>query len=188
MLSNVCGDLLTLMVVRVHENPLDQIVPVLIASNIDQWNSRTIWVCGCDNTKVPIKKLRTTNLQALLHDLGRKLIDAVAVGIGKDVVDDSALVWGRTMFAKMLNAPISELTMSDKIDACGDFFDCRTLGWGQLMEMHPKNCCHLFLFDTVFKDVLHDKTACLSKSNLVPHASKSFVHLGHDLWRLTTPS
>ena len=50
-------------------------------------------VGGSDDAKVVLEKLNTANLQTLLYNLGGKLIDAVAVGITKDVVDDSALVW-----------------------------------------------------------------------------------------------
>jgi hypothetical protein len=40
-----------------------------------------------------LEELNTTNLQTLFYDLGGKLIEAVTVGITKDVVDDSSLVW-----------------------------------------------------------------------------------------------
>ena len=80
-----------------------------------------------DNTKVTVHKFDTTDLEALLHDLGSKLVDAVAVSIGENVVDDAALVRWRTMFAQVLDTPISELAMGNEIDACNDFFNGRAL-------------------------------------------------------------
>ena len=82
---------------------------------------------GRDNCKIALHELRTTNLETLLHNLGSKLVDAVAVGIGKNVVDDAAFVRWRTMLAQMLDTPISKLTMSNKVNACDDFFNRRTL-------------------------------------------------------------
>ncbi len=66
-----------------------------------------------DNTKVTIHELGTTDLEALLHNLRSKLVDAVAVSVGKNVVDDTALVRWRTMLAQVLDTPISELAMSN---------------------------------------------------------------------------
>jgi hypothetical protein len=93
VLADVDCDLLSLMMVGIHQNPLYQIVAVLVTGNINQRNARTIWVGGSDDAKVTPEELNTANLQALLYNLGGKLIDAVVVGIVKDVVDDSALVW-----------------------------------------------------------------------------------------------
>ena len=47
---------------------------------------------GCDDSQIALEKLDTTNLQAFLDNFGGKLIDAVAVGIVKDVINDAALV------------------------------------------------------------------------------------------------
>lgn len=80
-----------------------------------------------DNTKVTVHEFDTTDLEALLHDLGSKLVDAVAVSVGKNVVDDTALVRWRAMLAQVLDTPISELAMSYEINAGNDFFNGRAL-------------------------------------------------------------
>ena len=80
-----------------------------------------------DNAKITVHELGTTDLEAFLHNLGSKLVDAVAVSVGENVVDDTALVRWRTMLAQVLYTPISELAMSNQIDACNDFFNGRAL-------------------------------------------------------------
>lgn len=56
-------------------------------------------MCSSNDSQVALKELETANLQAFLDDFGGKLIDAVAVGIADDVINDSALVWRRAMLA-----------------------------------------------------------------------------------------
>ena len=79
VLADVNGDLLTLMVMGVHQDPLDEVVAILIASDVDEWDAWTIRASSGDDSKVPIQELKTTNLQTLLDDLGSELVDAVAV-------------------------------------------------------------------------------------------------------------
>ena len=74
-----------------------------------------------DNAQVSLHKLGTTNLEALFDNFGSKLVDAVAVSIGKNVVNDTALVRWRRMLSQVLDAPIAKLTVSDKVDAGNDF-------------------------------------------------------------------
>ena len=76
------------------------------------------------------------------------------------------------MLAEMLNAPIAELAMSDQVNVVDDLFDGRTL----------------LLFNTVLENVLNDQAASLTESDLMPHATESFVDLEHDLRWLTTPA
>ena len=94
MLADVNSNLLTLMMMRVHKDPLDEIVAVLVASNVDKWDAWAVWASGGDDSKIAIQKFKTTNLETLLNDLGGELIDAIAIRVGKDVVDDSSLVRG----------------------------------------------------------------------------------------------
>ena len=76
------------------------------------------------------------------------------------------------MLAEMLDAPVAELAMCNEVDIVDDFLN----GWP------------LFFFNAVLEDVLNDQAASLTQSNLMPHATKSLVHLEHDLRRLATPS
>lgn len=96
----------------------------LTVNERDTW---TIWVSSGDDAKVPLEKFDTTDLEALLHNLGSKLVNAVAVRVHEDVVNDTTLVRRGTMLAEVLDAPIAELTMSDQIDVGNDFLDGRTL-------------------------------------------------------------
>ena len=47
---------------------------------------------------------------------------------------------------------------------------------------------YLFFLDTIFEDILHNKTPSLAQSNLVPHSAKSLVDLDHDLGWLAAPA
>lgn len=49
VLSNMDGDLLTLVMMSVHQNPLNEIIAVLITSNVDQRNAGTIRMSSCYN-------------------------------------------------------------------------------------------------------------------------------------------
>lgn len=86
---------------------------------------------SCDHTKVTIHELDPTDLETLLYNFGSKLIDAVAVGVGENVVNDTAFVGWGTMLAQMLDAPVAELTMGDEVDACNDFLNGGTLKRGK---------------------------------------------------------
>ena len=172
MLANVDSDLLALVSMGIHQDPLDQVVPVLISSNVDERDAGTIWTSSGDDTQILIQELVAANLQAFLNNLGRELINAVVVRVVEDVVDNAALVWRRTVLAEVLDTPVAELTMRNEINVGDDLFDGRAL----------------LLFNAVLEDVLNNETAGLAKSNLMPHATKSLVDLEHDLRRFATPA
>lgn len=86
---------------------------------------------SCDNREITLHEFGTTNLQTFLNYLGGKLVDAVIVGVGKNVVDDTALIRWRTVLTQMLDAPIAKLAMSDKVNACNDFLDGGALSRGR---------------------------------------------------------
>jgi hypothetical protein len=83
-----------------------------------------------NDTEVTIHEFNTTDLKAFLHNLGSKLVDAVIVGILDNVVDDAALVGWGTVLTQMLDTPVTELTMSDEVDACNDFLNRGSLQKG----------------------------------------------------------
>lgn len=80
-----------------------------------------------NSIQVSAEKLSVANLEALLHHLGGKLVGAILCSISNDVVDGSAAVRGGSMFAYMLNAPVSKLAVGHNVDVGKDFFDARTL-------------------------------------------------------------
>ena len=172
MLADVDSDLFSLMSMSVHQDPLDEVVPILIASNVDEWNARTIWTSGGYDIQVFIQEFMTANLETFLNNLGSELINAVVVGVVQDVVDDATLVRRGAVLAEVLNAPVAELTMSNEINVGDHLFDGRAL----------------LFFNTVLEDVLNNETASLTKGDLVPHTAKSLVDLEHDLRRFATPA
>jgi hypothetical protein len=121
------SNLLALMNVSIHQNPLNEIVAVLISSNIDQRNARTIRPRSSDDSKIAIQEVQSANLEALLNNLGGKLIDAVVIRVGQDVVNDATLVRGRAVLTEVLDTPVSELAVSDEINVGDYFLDSRAL-------------------------------------------------------------
>jgi signal recognition particle GTPase len=128
VLANVLSDNLTMLRVGVREDVLDEVVAVLIARDINQRNARTIVTTLTNSIKVASKEINTTNLEALLNNLGSKLIHAVLGSIADDMVNGSATISWSTMFADVLNAPIAELAVSNNVNTSKNFFNARTLG------------------------------------------------------------
>jgi hypothetical protein len=82
MLADVNGNLLSLMMVGVHQDPLDEVIAVLVASNVDEWDAWTIGMRSGDDSEITFQEFRSTDLQALLDHLGGELVNAVAVRVG----------------------------------------------------------------------------------------------------------
>ena len=110
-----------------RENVLDEIVAVLVAGDVDQWDARTIETAFTDSIKIAAEEVNTANLEALLNDLGCKLVHAILRSIADDMVNGSAAVsWG-AMLADVLDAPVAKLPMSNDINACQDLLNARAL-------------------------------------------------------------
>ncbi len=112
---------------RIIENPLDKIVAILVARDINKWNSSAILAALANTIKITTKKVVSTNLETFLNDFGGELISAIFGCVPDDVVDGSASVGRSTMLADMLNAPVSKLTVSNDVNVGKDFFDARSL-------------------------------------------------------------
>ena len=69
MLADVDGDLLSLLLMSVHQDPLDEVVAVLIASDVDERDSWSIWVRSGDDVEVTVKELNASDLETFLNDL-----------------------------------------------------------------------------------------------------------------------
>ena len=127
MLADVLSNNLAMLWVGVSENVLDEIVAVLVAGDVDQWNAGAIETTLTDTIQVATEEVDAANLEALLNDLRSKLVHAVLRGIANDMVDGPAAIsWG-TMLADVLDAPIAELAMSNDINACQNLLDARAL-------------------------------------------------------------
>ena len=127
MLADVAGNNFSVLWVGVGQDVLDQVVTVLIAGNVDERNAWTIWATLADAIQVAAEELHSTNLETLLNHLGSELIHAVLGCIPDDMVDGAAAVSWSTMLADVLDAPVSELTVGDDVDAAKDFLNAWTL-------------------------------------------------------------
>lgn len=112
---------------RVVEDPLDQVVAILIAGDINQWDPSPITTAFTNSVKVASKELSTSNLQAFLDNLRGKLVCAVLGSIPNYVVNGTASIRWSAMLANMLNAPIAELSMRNNIDVREHLFDAWSL-------------------------------------------------------------
>jgi hypothetical protein len=94
---------------------------------VNQRHAGSVRTAFADALQVTIQKLAVANLEALFDYLGSILIGTVLSGEAKNVVDSTAAVSGSSMFADVLDAPVSELTMGDDIDAGKYFVDTGAL-------------------------------------------------------------
>lgn len=172
VLADVSSHDLPTLRVGVGEDVLNEVIAELISSNIDEWHARTIRTSLAYTVEVTVQELRAADLEALLNNLRGELVHAVLSGVAEDVVDGAAAVGNGTVLADVLNAPVAELTVSDDVDAGKDLGDARAL---------------VFL-QAVLEDVLDNETASFTEGNLVPHATKGFVDVLHDLRRGTAPA
>lgn len=94
---------------------------------INQGHSRPVSTARADSREVAIQELCASYLQAFLHNFGGKLIHAVIDGVMDDMLDCATLVMGSAVLTNMLDAPVAELTVSEYINLCYDFFNGRSL-------------------------------------------------------------
>jgi hypothetical protein len=94
---------------------------------VNKWHAWAVLATFADTLQVSIEKLIAANLQAFLNHLGGVLVHAVFGGETEDMVDSAASISRGSVFADVLDAPISELAMSDDIDTSKYLVDARTL-------------------------------------------------------------
>jgi hypothetical protein len=94
---------------------------------VNQRHAGSVRTAFADALQVTIQKLAVSNLEALLDHFGSILIGAVLSSEAKNVVDSTAAVGRSSMFADVLDAPVSELAMGDDIDTGKDFVDTGAL-------------------------------------------------------------
>lgn len=125
--ANMCCNNLSVLWVGMGEYVLDQVVPILIARNIDQRDPWTIKTSFADAIKIAAEKFGTANFKTFLDNLRGKLIHRVLRGIPDDMVDGSASICRSTMLTDVLNTPVAKLTVGNNINVGQDFFNARTL-------------------------------------------------------------
>lgn len=127
MLADVSSDHVSVLGIGVGQDVLDEIVAILVAGNVDQRNAWTVETTLADSVKVAAKKLRASDLETLLNDLGSELIHGILCSVTNDMIDSTAAVGGGTVFADMLDAPVAKLAVCHDVDVGKDFFNAWTL-------------------------------------------------------------
>lgn len=127
MLADVASDNLPVLGVGVSKNVLDEIVAVLVAGNINEWNTWTVVAAFANTIKISTKKFHSANLEAFFNNFGGKLVHAILRCIANDVVNGAAAVNWYSMLANVLDAPISKLAVSNDVDTSKNFFDAWSL-------------------------------------------------------------
>ena len=172
MLADVGSDNLATLGIGVGEDVLNEVVAKLVAGNVDKRHAWAIRTSFADDVKVAVEEFGAADLEALLDDLGSKLIHAVLCSVAQDVIDSTIAVRKGAVLTDVLDAPVAELPVSDDIDASKNLIDARTL----------------VFVKTVLEDVLDDETASLSECDFMPHATQSLVDIFHDQRRGATPA
>jgi len=131
VLANVSSHNFTVLRVGMCENPLHEVVAVLVARDIDQGNTGSVHSSLTNSVEIPCQELDSTDLEAFLNYLGGVLIHTVLGGEADHVVHGAAAISRGAVLADMLNAPVTKLAMCDNVDVRQDFLDARTL-WYKL--------------------------------------------------------
>lgn len=127
VLADVASDNLSMLGVGMSKNVLNEIVAVLVAGNVNEWDAWTVVAAFANTIKISTKKFHPANLEALFNNFGGKLVHAILRCIADDMVDSTATINRRSMLANMLDAPIAKLTVSNDVDASKNFFDAGAL-------------------------------------------------------------
>ena len=127
MLANMGGHHFSVLRSGVVEDPLHQVVAVLITSNVNQGNARAITTTLTNPIKVTTEEVRATNLETLLHNFRRKLIRTVLSSVSDNMVNGAAAIRRGAMLADVLDAPVTKLPVSNDVDVGKDFFNAGAL-------------------------------------------------------------
>lgn len=74
MLSDVRRHHFSVLWRCIVQNPLDQVIAVLVAGNINQGNSSSVTTPFTNTVQVAAEEVRASNFEALFHNLGRELV------------------------------------------------------------------------------------------------------------------
>lgn len=127
MFADVSSDHVSVLGIRVGQDVLNEIIAILVAGNVNQWNTRTVKTALADPVKVAAKKLGASDLEAFLNNLGRELIHGILRSVPNDMINGTAAVRRGTMLANVLDAPVAKLTVRHDVDVGKDFLDARAL-------------------------------------------------------------
>lgn len=135
VLSNMSSHNLAVLWAGMSQNILNQIVSILVTGNVDERNAGSVGTALADSIQVASEELRSSNLEALLDDLGRKLIRAVLGRITNHMIDSAAAVGRGTVLADVLDAPIAELAVGNNVNVREDFLNAGTLAECKVLEI-----------------------------------------------------
>ena len=127
MLTNVASNNLLVLWIGVGEDILNQIVSILVAGDIDEWDTRTVVATLAHALKVATEELNAADLEAFLDHLGSELIHAVFRGITDDMINSTSAISRGAVLADVLNTPVTKLAMGDDIDASQNFLNAWAL-------------------------------------------------------------
>jgi hypothetical protein len=127
MFANMCSDYLAVLGVCMGQNPLDEVVAILVAGNIDEGNSRTVHSTFADAVEIAAQELSSSDLKALFYYFRGVLIHAVLGCESNDMLDGSTSISRSTMLTDVLNAPVAELAMSDDVNVLKHLLNARSL-------------------------------------------------------------
>lgn len=127
MLPNVSCNHLAMLGRRIVEDPLDKVVAVLVARDVNQGDPSSVSAAFADPIQISAQEISTADLEALLDNLRGELISAILGSIPNDVVDGPASVRRSAVLANVLDAPVSELAMRHNIDVGQHLLDARAL-------------------------------------------------------------
>lgn len=121
------SDNVAVLGIGMSQNVLDEIIAILIAGNVDQRDAWAVETTLRDSIKVAAEELGTSNLEALLNDLGSELIHGILRSVPNDMINGTTAVCRGTMLANMLDAPVTELAMCHNVDVGKDFLNAWAL-------------------------------------------------------------
>jgi hypothetical protein len=121
------SDNLPMLGSSIVEDPLDEVVAVLVTRNVNQRDASAVSTSFTNAVQVARKKIAAPDLETLLDNLGSELVSAILRCISNNMVNGSAAVRGGTVFADVLDAPVSKLAVGNNVNVGKHFFDARTL-------------------------------------------------------------
>lgn len=127
MLADVSSDHVSVLSIGVGQDVLNKIIAILIAGNVNQWNTWTVKTTLADSVQVAAEKLGASDLEAFLNDLGSELIHGILRSVPNDMINRTAAVRRGTMFTNVLDAPVAKLAVRHDVDVGKDFLNAWAL-------------------------------------------------------------
>lgn len=135
VLPNVGCDHLTVLRRRVVQDPLDEVVAVLVTGDVNKRDAGSITTTLANSVEVSAQEVSATDFEALLYHFGGKLVGAVLSRVANDMVDGSATIRRAAVLTDVLNAPVSKLAMCDDVDVGENLFNAGALFGSEVSDV-----------------------------------------------------